>query len=147
MSWKKILCPIDLSANSRDAMHHAADLAGALGAELTLLHVYELPVYALPDGAIVTGAQTIVDLEASVARSLAEWRDQAQQRLGRPVATRQALGAAAPLIVAEARTGGHDLIVMGTHGRSGLDHLLLGSVAEKVMRRASCPVLTVRPRP
>jgi nucleotide-binding universal stress UspA family protein len=142
--WKKICCPIDFSGTARAAMEVAVDLAKRFGAELELLHAYPIPGYTFPDGSVVASPKMMQDLDAQAQRHLDEWRAIAEG-LGAPrVATAKAVGEPATEIVAHAREGGVDLLVMGTHGRTGLEHALLGSIAERVIRRAACPVLTVR---
>ena len=144
--WKRICCPIDFSDASRAAMEVAADLARRTGAELVLLHAYPIPGYTFPDGSVVASPRMMQDLADQAERHLEEWRAQAVQLVGAPrVGTQKAVGEPAAEIVSFAKTGGVDLLVVGTHGRTGLEHALMGSVAERVVRRAHCPVLTVRP--
>jgi nucleotide-binding universal stress UspA family protein len=143
MAWQRILCPIDFSDCSRAAMLAAARLAKELGAELTVLHAYATPGYSLPEGVMLTSPDFLQELSAVVAKTVAEWRREAAAT-GVAVTATTVMGPAFSSILDEAKKGGFDLIVMGTHGRTGLRHALLGSVAEKVVRLASCPVLTVR---
>lgn len=145
--WRKICCAVDFSDPSRFAMEEAADLAKRCCAELTLVHVYEPPPPVSMD-ALAAGESTLfwealaVDLE----RSLAAWRAEAARRAGVPVASVLLVGRAAPEILAWAREHGTDLLVVGTHGRLGLKRLVLGSVAEHVVRQAPCPVFVIRPK-
>ncbi len=144
--WKRICCPIDFSDASRAAMEVAADLARRNGAALVLLHAYPIPGYTFPDGSIVASPKMMQDLADQAERHLEEWRAQAAQLVGAPrVTAEKAIGEPAAEIVSFARSSGVDLLVVGTHGRTGLEHALMGSVAERVVRRAHCPVLTVRP--
>ncbi len=143
--WKRICCPIDFSDASRAAMEVAADLARRNAGELTLLHAYPIPGYTFPDGSVVASPKMMQDLADQAARHLDEWRAEAE-RLGAPrVAALTAVGEPAAEIVALAAEQKFDLLVLGTHGRTGLEHALMGSVAERVVRRARCPVLTVHP--
>ncbi len=143
--WKRITCAIDLSDPSRLAMDSAADLAGALGAELTLLHVHEPPPRAAVD--LLVTPTGVAELSAEeTEEALAAWRASAAERAGTPVRSIVRTGGAAAEIVAHAREQGTDLLVLGTHGRRGLAKLAFGSVAEKVAKQAPCPVLLVRPR-
>jgi len=140
----KILVPTDFSEGARLAMREALDLAQTLGAEVTLLHAYQLPNYVLPDGsAIMVTAEAHAELVQSADLRL---REQLEDALAWQVmvttATRQ--GPAAEMIVDAAEQGNYDLVVMGTHGRTGFKRLLLGSVAEKVVRTCARPVLTIR---
>ena len=139
--FRRILVPHDFS----DAAAHAFRVAIALAREhrgrLTVLHVvtpYQ-PVTQLPE---VTGWISDAEIVAGTKRSLDELVR--RELRGRGPATRfdVELGDPATRIVAAAKSA--DLIVMATEGRTGLSHLLIGSVAEKVVRRAKCPVLTVR---
>ncbi len=144
--WKRICCPIDFSDASRAAMEVAVDLARRTGAELVLLHAYPIPGYTFPDGSVVASPKMMQELADQAERHLEEWRAAAAATTGAPrVGTHKAVGEPAAEIVAFAKANGIDLIVVGTHGRTGLEHALMGSVAERVVRRAHCPVLTVRP--
>jgi nucleotide-binding universal stress UspA family protein len=144
--WKRICCPIDFSDASRAAMEVAADLARRGGGDLVLLHAYPIPGYTFPDGSVVASPKMMQELAEQAERHLEEWRALAAQRAGASrVSTEKAIGEPAAEIVSYAKASGVDLIVVGTHGRTGLEHALMGSVAERVVRRAHCPVLTVRP--
>jgi len=124
---RRILYPTDFSSYSNQAYFHAVALAENHGAELTILYVYS---------------------DTGKEEDRAYWQDQLEQI--RPVdpgiAVRHVFlqGDPAAQIVRFARDSGMDLIVMGTHGRTGLERLLVGSVAEKVMRDATCSVLVVK---
>jgi nucleotide-binding universal stress UspA family protein len=146
-----ILCPIDFSDGSRHALDHAVTLARWYHARLTVVHVHQLsmPVYA-PSYLGPEGLQTIVltDLER---RQLLDRLDVevAEDRAATDLTIETVLDEAANVpeaIVSRARTTSADLVVIGTHGRSGFERLLLGSVAEKVLRKAGCPVFTVPAR-
>jgi nucleotide-binding universal stress UspA family protein len=140
---KKILVATDFSAGAAVAIDQALDLARAFGATVTLLHVYSLPTYVFPDGStFVAGAEVTARIERDVEDALSRAARDAEQRSGVTVLTRSQIGAPWHEIVSAAAD--YDLVVMGTHGHTGLRHLLLGSVAEKVVRHAPSPVLTVR---
>ena len=143
--WKRICCPIDFSDASRAAMEVAADLARRNAGELTLLHAYPIPGYTFPDGSIVASPKMMQDLADQAERHLEEWCADAAKLAGGRVTTQKAIGEPAAEIVTFAKSAGVDLVVVGTHGRTGLEHALMGSVAERVVRRAHCPVLSVRP--
>src|SRR5215470_5492470 len=138
----KILCPVDFSDASKEAMQLGAEMARRLEASMTLLYVIEVPMLAFP---VATFTYPLEDVQAGVEAALAEWRHDAQARGVQVVHTKIVAGVPHTDIVREARDGGYGLIVLGTHGRTGLDKLLVGSVAERVVRSAPCPVLTVRP--
>ena len=145
--WKRICCPIDFSDASRAAMEVAADLARRFEADLMLLHAYPIPGYTFPDGSVVASPKMMQDLADQAQKHLEEWRLEAEKLVGAPrVTSEKAVGEPAAEILEAAKDTRADLIVMGTHGRTGLEHALMGSIAERVVRRANCPVLTVRPQ-
>lgn len=134
-----ILIAVDFEEPSRRAIDVAKELAPKLGAELVLVHAYELPVYTYPglEPMILPGFHSEVTQAARRAlENLANEAGIASSMLrdGNPVRE----------ILAAARERRASMIVMGTHGRKGLSHALLGSVAEKVIRQSEIPVLTVR---
>jgi nucleotide-binding universal stress UspA family protein len=145
-SIKKILVPVDFSPFSEAALGYAGMLADKFGATLHLFHVWEAPAF-LPPETIVGSAETGQTLAALAHQQAFESIDamaRAAKDRGLEIAAREvAFGAPARTIVGHAEQNGHDLIVVGTHGRTGLMHVLLGSVAERVVRFARCPVLTV----
>lgn len=150
ISIRNILVPVDFSECSREALRQAGDLAKRLGAQLTLLHVWEIPPYIPPEAMVGVPGQTAQTLSrtahAHAEQQMRAFVDEAKTA-GMPVdAELLETGDPARTIVEVAERGGHDLIVIGTHGRTGFSHLLMGSVAEKVVRRAPCPVLSVRAR-
>lgn len=142
---EKILCAVDFSEPSRAALRMACDLAQRFDAKLLLLHVYQVPAYPLPDGVILPSPVTVSELFNQVDRALDRWKSEAATLGARNVEAEAIEGPAWRGIVAHAGRGKFDLVVIGTHGHTGLKHLLLGSVAERVVRHAPCPVLTVRP--
>lgn len=143
MKLSKILCPVDFSAPSHAALEHANALALRTGAELVVMHAVEPIIYPVEYGMVPVPA---IDLETTATenagkqleRLLADHTDPSL-RTGHKVI----FGRAAEAICDEAANG-YDLIVLATHGRTGLKHLLLGSVAERVVRLAPCPVLSVK---
>ncbi|HVI93911.1 MAG TPA: universal stress protein [Anaeromyxobacter sp.] len=143
--WKRICCPIDFSDASRAAMEVAADLARRFGAELVLFHAYPVPGYTFPDGSVVASPKMLQELADGAERHLEAWRRDAEVAGASRVEAAKVAGEPAAEIVSFAREQGVDLLVLGTHGRTGLEHALMGSIAERVVRRARCPVLTVRP--
>ncbi|MFW5876014.1 MAG: universal stress protein [Myxococcota bacterium] len=139
----RILSPVDFSETSDHALEYAIELARGLGAELHLLHVYQLPMYSMPDGALLAGPDVATRIMDTARESL----DALAQRLAdRGVTIERHLTEGVPHQEIErvAKDIGADMVVMGTHGRTGLGHLLLGSVAERVVRTVPAPVLTVR---
>ena len=145
-AYEKILVPVDFALHSAEAIRRAVDLAQHYSASLTLIYVYEPLDYALPEGyALYTPEQTGQLMDDFKERLLQAQRDVEAMGVS-SVESHVLNGAAALEIVDFARERGFDLIVMGTHGRTGLSHLLMGSVAERVLRTAHCPVLTVKAR-
>jgi universal stress protein A len=139
--WKKICCPIDFSEASRFALSEAAALASTLDGELTLLHVHE-PTTVTGDG-VAPRIEDFESLRPSLERRLVGWAEEAGSPRPR-VVSRVLPGVPAEEILRFALAERFDLLVMGTHGRTGLSHFILGSVVEKVIRHAPCPVLVVR---
>jgi nucleotide-binding universal stress UspA family protein len=143
MNLKRILVPTDFSECSDAALRYGLELARKFGASLHLLHVIQDP--ATQPWAAEGFAVPLLD-------AVEQWRKDAQARLEKsvPDADRAKaifscdVASPFPEILRYAAANDIDLIVMGTHGRGGVSHLLLGSIAEKVVRRAPCPVLTVR---
>ena len=140
---RQILAPTDFSECSRQAVACGYDLAKTFGAKLVLLHVIEeLPSYAgfiPPAGAIML----LRDLEHQSRLDLAEVLPEAEAAEVE-VARRAVVGSPSHEIVEVAAAEKVDLIIIATHGRTGFSHLFMGSVAERVVRTATCPVLTVR---
>ncbi len=145
MAIGRILVPTDFSAHSREAQAWAADLARRYQASITLLHVYQ-PLNYLPEGYVQPSASLLADVELALGHALDDARKQLELTPGLHVDTALVQGVPFAEVVQFAREGSYDLIVAGTHGRTGLRHALLGSVAERIVRKAPCPVLTVRLR-
>jgi nucleotide-binding universal stress UspA family protein len=145
-NWRKICCPIDFSEPSREVLRMAVALAQRYQAELLLFHAYPLPGYTLPEGSVVPSSNMLQELAAETDTQLARWQKEAETLGASRVTAAQSIGDPAVEIVEFARTAGADLLVIGTHGRTGLRHAILGSVAERVVRHSPCPVLTIRSR-
>ena len=139
---KNVLMPTDFSPTSKRALEYAHALAARFGASLHLLHVLAYPMSgaATPDAYWVELTDLRKRVREDVDRDIAAL---AASLGGVKVTTHVLDGNPAQKIVAAAKDLGCDLIVMGTHGHSGFAHLFLGSVAERVVRSAACPVLTV----
>lgn len=134
---QRILCPVDFSSASSKALDVAIEYANAFGAEIHAIHVYQLSAYASP------ASELARDLERQVRAELDAFVATFASR-GVPIKTGLRLGIPYVEIVDAARDAGAQLIVMGTTGKTGLQHLLLGSVAERVVRMSDVPVLSVR---
>ena len=144
MKWDKILCPVDFSNVSMEALKVSGELAEKFGAGLIIVHVLE-PILAPTDFSF--GPLSMTDVEDKLADRAQEGLDQAAANLGVPrdkIQSIVARGIGSQEIIRIASENKADLIVMGTHGYTGLTHALLGSTAERVVRRAPCPVLTVK---
>lgn len=142
--FQRILVPVDFSAPSERAVRVAAGLAQLHGGTVDLLHVYDPVAYPLPEGYVLYTSQQLERLLSEYQERLDGMKKLAQESGAPRVDTHLRQGIAFADICLFARDGNFDLIVMGSHGRAGLSHLLLGSVTERVLRRAPCPVLTVR---
>ena len=147
VSIRRILFPTDFSEQAKEAQKYAMALADRFGAELHLLHVVPEVAMPLPDSTTswtLPAADLKLQVEAAERQLLHDLGpDWAEER--RTVHT-AVVGNAVEEIVKYAKEHEIGLIVIGTHGRTGLSHLLLGSVAEKLVRLATCPVLTVHPQ-
>ena len=142
---KTVLVPTDFSEDAALGTEVALDVLAthAKDARLVLLHVYHLPYEYTAYGAIPTSLDYFQDVEGAAEGRLASLA-RPLEREGLTVGTIAREGYPPEVIVAEAEAVGADLIALGTHGRTGLAHLLLGSTAERVVQHAPCPVLTVR---
>jgi nucleotide-binding universal stress UspA family protein len=144
-NFTRILVPTDFSAPSHAALTLAKRMAATSGASLHLLHVLE--------DSMTTAAATL-GVYAPMAELREKWLEGARSLLSTQLTPEEQasfrstgvviFGTPARTIVEHAKTNGIDLIVMGTHGRGAVEHMLMGSVAERVVRAATCPVLTVR---
>ncbi len=140
--YSRILVPTDGSAEGQRAVAHAVDLAEVHNAEISAVYVVNTAAYnGLPMETAWEGIDTLLRQDAHGALETVE---QLGERRGVPVDTTVIEGSPSKQILRLAETDDCELIVMGTHGRGGIDRLLLGSVAEKVVRGARVPVLTVR---
>jgi universal stress protein A len=143
----RILVPSDFSEFSRPAMLYGCAMAARFGAELHLLHIVPDPAMLVPEAAAFS-----VEMMEAQSESLLKDAEKALEKLPpdgweneKPVVRNARVGVAFMEIIDYAREESIDLIVIGTHGRSGLMHVLMGSVAERIVRKAPCPVLTVKP--
>lgn len=143
MWFKKILVGVDFSDPSRQALRVAAALSADAGAELVLAHVWQ-PIVSSFGEPVVLGIQhdtAVRDAEGA----LLDWRHEAEKVGAHRVSTRTVVGTPwHELVRLLNEDPGFDLVVLGTHGRTGLRHALLGSVTEKVIRHAPCAALVVR---
>lgn len=140
-----ILAPTDFSKHAAKAVRHACELAARFGSELHLLHVLSDMVPAGPDPMLAPVLPPDFYAE-SEARSLESLRHVLDPSWGKParVETVVRWGTPVEMILAYAHERSISLMVIATHGRTGLSHALLGSTAEQILREAPCPVLTIR---
>ena len=143
MIVQHVLVPIDFSATADRALAYAIALAQQLHARLTLLHVLDLTPVTMDE---MTAGMTATSLEAqeTEAQHLLQASLERVQRAGLQGESLLVQGTPTQTIIDTAGEQGVDLILMGTHGRTGLAHVFLGSVAEHVVRQAPCPVLVTR---
>lgn len=144
---KKILLPTDFSDTSKEALKYAISLSREYGAEMTALHVVNQQI--LVEGLNLPQLVSIKDLEKELIKEAERQLEvflKDVPGLG-DIVSRQVILLGNPFleIIRYAKENSIDLIVIGTHGRSGLEHIIFGSTAEKVVRRAPCPVLSVKP--
>jgi universal stress protein A len=147
MSIKRILVPVDYSSCSRVALLFAAELAQRLGATLDITHAWDRPSYVtdvvMTRSELMSPKSLIELVQANAQRDLDDFLNSAELAPGTVWAGRLLSGDAASALLHELGLGKHDLVVIGTHGRTGLSHMLLGSVSEKLVRLSPVPVLTV----
>ena len=146
MLFKKILCPVDFSEPSRYAQRVAAQLAIDNGAELVVAHAWEAPLH--PEySELMLKNEILAPVLKREEDALAAMKKELEDLGPKNVHAKLLFGVPWHAIVEESRKDPtYDVIVMGTHGRSGIKHVLVGSVAERVARHANCPVLLVRPK-
>ena len=138
---RKILVPTDFTSHSEKAVDYAAGLARSFGASLLLLHVIEPFTYTVSDTVQVTDHYAAL---RTIAEPMMKNLEDGLGKKGLRATGLIVKGTPYLEIVKKARQEGADMIILSTHGHSGLRHLLIGSVAERVVRLAHCPVLTVR---
>lgn len=144
MQIKTILYPTDFSKGARAALDHALSLAGDYSAKLILLHVVEdIPIAEWYIPSAISLADLMEDLRKSSWQEINKWAEEVSTQV-KDVEKIVVNGVPFVEIIRTAREKNVDLIVIGTHGRAGIDHMIFGSTAEKVVRKAPCPVLTVR---
>lgn len=147
MKLERILVPVDYSSCSAAALTFAVELADRLGATLDVVHVWDRPSYVSEAMLVRTdatsGKSLIAMIQENAERDLREFLANVPLPEGRSVKGRLISGDPASALLSELKQGQHELAVVGTHGRTGLAHVLLGSVAEKLVRLSPVPVLTV----
>ena len=137
-----ILVPIDFSEASGEALAEAARLANHYDADLTVYHVHQIEAVVFMDFTYVEPPETLAELCAAAEKGLTQMVSELEER-PKKYAIRVATGSPVSEIIRESE--GHQLIVMPTHGRTGLKHFLMGSVAERVVQGSQCSVLIIKP--
>ncbi len=138
--FKKILCPVDFSDTSMNAANNAINFSMEIKAEITFIHIID--IQALQNigdlsGGGINDINLLIEEEKPV---LSKLKDECDKK-GVKVKTVLTHGEPVSVILETIKEGGHDLIIMGTHGKSGLTRLVLGSIAENVVRKSDIPVL------
>jgi universal stress protein A len=147
MAIQHLLVPVDYSGCSRGALRFAADLAQKYQAAVDIVHVWDRPSYVsdvvMSRTDSISGKSLIELIQQNRQRDLDEFLGTVELPQGMTATGRLISGDPASALLHELQQGKHDLVVVGTHGRTGLSHVLLGSVAEKLARLSPVPVLTV----
>lgn len=140
--FKQILVPIDFSAHSTAAFEAAVEIARAFESKIHLLHCYQIQPGGISPYGIAIPSSYFAEIRDAASQQLAEWQEK-HVPAGISVDASMMSDAPSEAIIAAAKQTGADLIVMGTRGLSGFKHVMLGSVAERTVRLAPCPVMTV----
>jgi universal stress protein A len=148
--FRSILVPVDYSDHCKASVRYAVELADSVGATIHIVHVWDRPTYASDAVLVRRPGEENTSLAELVQKNAESDMSDFLASLALPakvkVTHRLLSGDPAGTLVEELKRGDYDLVVLGTHGRTGLMHLLLGSVAEKLVRLSPVPVLTVPPR-
>ncbi len=143
-----IMVPVDFSENSMGAVDYAVKLGKRFGSRLILVHIYHFPVELLTDwsayGTLAGSGELLEALRKEREQQLSALAAE-KAASGLEIATRVLEGTPFSEIVKAARTEKADILIMGTRGLTGIKHVLIGSTAEKVVRKAPCPVLVLKP--
>lgn len=143
--FKKIICPVDFSEFTDQIVECAFAIARKFESQVYLLHVSPNLNYFTPYESFLT-PENLVAIDRNIETEVERDFGKILTKMNYPAKTVIRKGIAFVEIIDYVREEDADLVVMGTHGRSGVEHILIGSVAEKVVRKAPCPVLTIRPR-
>ena len=143
--FSKILLPIDFSEFTDDIVRYATEIAQKFGSAIHLIHIIPNMDYFTPYESFMAAENMVTvqkGVETEVQRDLEKVADKI---VGIPVTKAVRTGVSFVEIVEYVRSEHIELVIMATHGRGGLEHIIIGSVAEKVVRKSPCPVLTIRP--
>ena len=141
INLKKILCPVDFSITSSQALNYALAFAEKFDAEILLIHVVEIPTYTSLDFPVA--GELIQQFNDIGTKQLETCLNDAKKKYAKIKST-LTVGNVFYEVIQCAKDNDIDLIIVGSHGRTGLAHVLMGSEAEKIVRKAPCPVLTVK---
>lgn len=142
-----ILVPTDFGPASQAALDYALELATRFGArQVVVLHTYEIPIVSFPDGVITATAEMTSRIVDAASYELAKTMERVADR-GVSVSSMLREGEPTRVVAKVTEELGADLVVLGTHGRHGLSRVLIGSVAERIVRTSTVPVLTVHAAP
>lgn len=142
MNFKRILVPIDFSEISMATLEHAVDFAKTFDAEIDLLHSYQIPSIAMTPYGMAYSSDLYQNVRLAASEQLQKVCDRVQSA-GVEATMHLSQDVPSAAIAEAARKLGSDLIIIGTRGLTGLKHVVLGSVAERTVRTAPCPVLTL----
>ena len=143
MEFNLILCAVDFSDTSDQAFDYSVALARKLGAQIKVAHIYQIPAAALPNGVLDAPVDYEDNLQDQLQDRLEEYiDDKAIEDID--ITAYVCQGIPYIEIIEMAMETNADMIVIGTHGRTGLSHMLMGSVAERVVRTAEVPVISIR---
>jgi universal stress protein A len=143
--FKKIVCPIDFSEFTDEILKYAVNITKKFNAELHLIHIIPNLNYFTPYESFLT-PENLVAIEKNIEKEVEKDFEKVMKDINMPLKKIVKTGVTFVEIIDYIKEEDIDLVVMGTHGRSGIEHILIGSVAEKVVRKSPCPVLTIRPR-
>jgi nucleotide-binding universal stress UspA family protein len=143
--FKKIVCPVDFSEFTNDIIKYSVSLAKKYDAELHLFHVIPNLNYFTPYESFLT-PENLVLIERNIEKEVEKDFEKIIKGIDLPVIKVIKTGVVFIEIIDYIKAENIDLVVIGTHGRSGIEHILIGSVAEKIVRKSPCPVLTIRPK-
>ena len=143
--FKKVLCPVDFSEFTAEIVQYAHDIAKKYGAELHMLHVLPNLTYYTPYESFLT-PENLIAIEKSIQSEVDNDFTNLMKHLDVKVKKVMKEGVVFLEIINYIKVESIDLVVMGTHGRGAIEHILIGSVAEKVVRKSPCPVMTIRPK-
>ena len=143
--FSRILVPVDFSEFTDDIISYATEIAQKFGSAIHLVHVIPNMGYFAPYESYLA-AENMVTVQKGVEIEVRQNLEEVAARIsGIPVTRAVLTGVSFVEIVQYVKSENIDLVIMATHGRGGLEHIIIGSVAEKVVRRSPCPVLTIRP--